>query len=154
MACSWAFCSIKDQVCCAGSRVFVHEDIYDRFMEDAVKAFDNIKVGMPWEEDTQMGVLQFMKRILMIFLNILIWQRRRGGDRLVAANAITEGEFAKGCFMRPTLIHNVTNDMRIAQEEIFGPVAVVISLKRKKKSVIWQMTGTYGLGGAVWTPRY
>ena len=45
----------QGQVCCAGSRIFVHEDIYDKFVEDACRAFGNVKIGMPWEDDTQMG---------------------------------------------------------------------------------------------------
>ncbi len=47
----------QGQVCCAGSRVFVHEDIYDKFVEEAVAAFDKVNVGLPWEEETQMGSL-------------------------------------------------------------------------------------------------
>ncbi|GCD13227.1 hypothetical protein Ctaglu_48500 [Clostridium tagluense] len=47
----------QGQVCCAGSRVFVHEDIYDKFLSEAVKALEKVKVGLPWEKDTQMGIL-------------------------------------------------------------------------------------------------
>ena len=63
----------------------------------------------------------------------------------------TEGECANGCFMQPTLITNVTNDMRVAQEEIFGPVAVVIKFKTEVEVIAMANDSTYGLGGAVWT---
>ena len=140
----------QGQVCCAGSRVFVHEDIYDRFMEDAVKAFDNIKVGMPWEEDTQMGA-QIYEAHLNDILKYIDLAKEEGAEIACGGQRITEGEFAKGCFMRPTLITNVTNDMRIAQEEIFGPVAVVIKFKTEEEVIDMANDSTYGLGGAVWT---
>lgn len=68
-----------------------------------------------------------------------------GGERC------TEGELAKGAFMKPTLITNVTNDMRVAQEEIFGPVACVIKFKTEDEVIEMANDSKYGLGGAVWT---
>lgn len=63
----------------------------------------------------------------------------------------TEGELKNGCFFQPTLITNVNNKMRIAQEEIFGPVAVVIKFKTEDEVIAMANDSTYGLGGAVWT---
>ena len=77
--------------------------------------------------------------------------KEEGAEIACGGQRITEGEFAKGCFMRPTLITNVTNDMRIAQEEIFGPVAVVIKFKTEEEVIDMANDSTYGLGGAVWT---
>ena len=68
-----------------------------------------------------------------------------GGER------ITEGELAKGCFLKPTLLVDVTNDMRVAQEEIFGPVAVVMKFKDEEEVIRMANESEYGLGGAVWT---
>ena len=62
-----------------------------------------------------------------------------------------EGELAKGCFMHPTLLTNVTNNMRVAQEEIFGPVAVIIKFKDEADVIAMANDSVYGLGGAVWT---
>ena len=111
----------QGQVCCAGSRVFVHEDIYDKFLEDAVKAFNNVKVGVSWDPETQMGS-QINERQLEKILSYVEIGKQEGARLICGGERITDGELAKGCFMRPTLLADVTNDMRVAQEEIFGPV--------------------------------
>lgn len=63
----------------------------------------------------------------------------------------TEGPLANGCFLKPTLLGNVTNDMRVAREEIFGPVACVIRFKTEDEAVAMANDSVFGLGGAVWT---
>ncbi|MDO4541949.1 MAG: aldehyde dehydrogenase family protein [Bacillota bacterium] len=140
----------QGQVCCAGSRVFVHEDIYDKFVEEAVAAFNKVKVGMPWEEDTQMGA-QIYEAHLNDILKYIEIGKEEGAVVACGGERITEGEMAKGCFMQPTLLTNVTNDMRVAQEEIFGPVAVVIKFKTEEEVIEMANDSVYGLGGAVWT---
>ncbi len=69
----------------------------------------------------------------------------------VGGNRDTDGELAKGSFMKPTLLGDVTNDMRVAQEEIFGPVAVIIKFKTEDEVVKMANDSHYGLAGAVWT---
>lgn len=140
----------QGQVCCAGSRVFVHEDIYDRFVADAVDAFNKVKVGLPWEDDTQMGA-QIYESHLNDILKYIEIGKEEGATVACGGDRITEGELAKGCFMRPTLLTNVTNDMRVAREEIFGPVAVVIKFKTEEEVIKMANDSDYGLGGAVWT---
>ncbi|MEE0776121.1 MAG: aldehyde dehydrogenase family protein, partial [Bacillota bacterium] len=140
----------QGQVCCAGSRVFVHEDIYDRFVEEAVGAFNTIKVGLPWEEDTQMGA-QINERHLNKILKYIDIAKKEGAKVVCGGERLTEGPLAKGAFMRPTLLTDVTNDMRIAQEEIFGPVASVIKFKTEEEVIDMANDNPYGLGGAVWT---
>ena len=68
-----------------------------------------------------------------------------GGERLA------NGDFAKGCFMKPTLLVDVKNNMKVAQEEIFGPVAVIIRFKTEEEVIEMANDNAYGLGGAVWT---
>lgn len=140
----------QGQVCCAGSRVFVHEDIYDKFVEDAVKAFNNVKVGVPWDMETQMGAQIYESHLKDILAYVEIG-KEEGAVVACGGERITDGELAKGCYMRPTLLTNVTNDMRVAQEEIFGPVAVVIKFKDEKEVIDMANDSVYGLGGAVWT---
>ena len=140
----------QGQVCCAGSRVFVQEGIYDKFVAEAVKAFNKVKVGMPWEKDTQMGA-QISQAQLGKILDYIDIGKREGATVACGGERATEGDLAKGCFMQPTLLTNVTNDMRVAQEEIFGPVAVVIKFKDEEDVVKMANDSTYGLGGAVWT---
>ena len=140
----------QGQVCCAGSRVFVQEDIYDKFVAEAVERFNNVKVGLPWNQDTQMGS-QIYESHLKAILLCVEQAKGEGATLLCGGQRITDGELAKGCFMRPTLLGDVTNDMRVAQHEIFGPVAVVIKFKTEKEVIGMANDSLYGLGGAVWT---
>ncbi|MEA4973271.1 putative aldehyde dehydrogenase AldA [bioreactor metagenome] len=140
----------QGQVCCAGSRVFVHEDIYDKFIEDAVKAFNNVKVGMPLNIETQMGS-QINESQLEKILGYIDIAKAEGAKIACGGERIIDGDLANGCFMKPTLIVDVTNDMRVAQEEIFGPVACVIKFKDEDEVIKMANDSPYGLGGAVWT---
>lgn len=140
----------QGQVCCAGSRVFVHEDIYDKFLEDAVKAFNNVKVGVSWDPETQMGS-QINERQLEKILSYVEIGKQEGARLICGGERITDGELAKGCFMCPTLLADVTNDMRVAQEEIFGPVACILKFRDEDEVIRMANDNAYGLGGAVWT---
>lgn len=140
----------QGQVCCAGSRVFVQESIYDRFVEDAVKRFNQVKVGLPWEADTQMGS-QINKGQMHKILRYVELAKEEGAKVLCGGVQDTDGELAEGCFLRPTLLGDVDNHMRVAQEEIFGPVACVIKFKTEDEVIAMANDSEYGLGGAVWT---
>ena len=140
----------QGQVCCAGSRVFVQEGIYDKFVEAAVKAFNKVNVGDPLDPNTQMGaqVDQGQLRKIMSYVNLA---KEEGATIACGGEPYTDGACANGSFMKPTLIVNATNDMRVAQEEIFGPVAVVIKFKTEEEVIAMANDSVYGLGGAVWT---
>ena len=140
----------QGQVCCAGSRVFVQESIYNRFVEEAVKRFNKVKVGLPWEEETQMGS-QIDRRQMEKILKYVEIGKSEGAKVLCGGVQAKEGELEKGCFLRPTLLGDVTNDMRVAQEEIFGPVACIIKFKTEEEVLAMANDSAYGLGGAVWT---
>ncbi|MEA4814314.1 MAG: aldehyde dehydrogenase family protein [Oscillospiraceae bacterium] len=140
----------QGQVCCAGSRVFVQEGIYDKFVEEAVKCFNNVKVGMPWEQDTQMGS-QINEGQLKKILSYVEIGKKEGAKVACGGERATDGDLANGAFMKPTLLVDVDNKMRVAQEEIFGPVAVVIKFKDEDDVIKMANDSVYGLGGAVWT---
>ena len=140
----------QGQVCCAGSRIFVQDTIYDKFLDALKKKFESVKVGLPWENDTQMGS-QIDKRQLEKILKYVEIGKSEG------AKVITGGQAAKviggenGAFMQPTLIADVNNNMRVACEEIFGPIAVVIKFHDEDEVIKMANDSEYGLGGAVWT---
>ena len=140
----------QGQVCCAGSRVFVQEGIYDKFVEAAVKAFISVNVGDPLEPNTQMGA-QVDQVQLGMFMSYVNLAKEEGATIACGGEPYTDGACANGSFMKPTLIVNATNDMRVAQEEIFGPVAVVIKFKTEEEVIAMANDSVYGLGGAVWT---
>ena len=140
----------QGQVCCAGSRVFVQEDIYDKFVAEAVKRFKAVKVGMPWEKDTQLGSQIYARQVEKV-LSYIKLAKEEGATIACGGYKMTENGLDKGNFVAPTLITNATNKMRVAQEEIFGPVAVVIPFKDEADAIAQANESVYGLGGAVWT---
>lgn len=140
----------QGQVCSAGSRVFVQEDIYDKFVADAVERFNRVKVGEPWKEDTQMGA-QISEGQLKKILDYIEIGKKEGAKVACGGERMTENGLGKGYFMRPTLLVDVTNDMRVAQEEIFGPVAVVIKFRTEEEAIDMANDSDYGLAGGVWT---
>ena len=140
----------QGQVCCAGSRIFVQEGIYDEFIAKLKVAFENVKVGFPWEDATQMGA-QVNESQLEKILSYVEIGKKEGARVLTGGVRKTDGDLAKGAFLEPTLLVDVTNDMRVAQEEIFGPVGVVIKFKDEAEVIEMANDSEYGLGGAVWT---
>lgn len=140
----------QGQVCCAGSRIFVQKSIWDKFVPELVRRFNAIKVGMPWQEDTQMGAQVDEKQLKQILEYVRIGVEEDKVEVLCGGERLTEGEFAKGAFMRPTLLKG-GNKCRVAQEEIFGPVAVVIPFESEEEVVAMANDSIYGLGGAVFS---
>ena len=139
----------QGQVCCAGSRVFVQDTIYDKFVEEAVKRFNTVKVGNPLNPETQMGS-QINNRQVEKILSYIEIAKSEGATIAAGGERCTDGECANGAFMKPTLITNVTNDMRVAQEEIFGPVACVIKFHDEAEVIDMANDTGYGVGGAAW----
>ena len=140
----------QGQVCCAGSRAFVHEDIYDKFMEAAAAAFNKVKVGLPWKPDTQMGS-QVNEQQLEKILGYVEVGKTEGAKVACGGRRIKENGLEKGAFMEPTILGEVNNKMRVAQEEIFGPVVCAIKFKTEEEVIKMANDSEYGLGGAVWT---
>ena len=140
----------QGQVCCAGSRIFVQDTIYDKFIAALKAKFESVKVGLPWEPDTQMGSQIDMRQLEKI-LNYVEIGKAEGAQVITGgAKAVVEGG-EKGAFMQPTLLVDVNNSMRVACEEIFGPVAVVIKFHDEDEVIKMANDSEYGLGGAVWT---
>lgn len=139
----------QGQVCCAGSRIFVQEGIYDKFVAALAAAFEKVKVGDPLSMETQMGS-QVNERQLE---QILGWveEAKSEGARVLAGGVRAEVPGMKGAFMRPTLIVDCDNAMKVYREEIFGPVACVVKFKTEAEVVAMANDSVYGLGGAVWT---
>ena len=138
------------QACSAGSRALVQESIYERFLADVTSVFGKVKVGLPWEPDTIMGPLNSAAQLEKVLRYVEIGKEE--GARLVCGgHRITSGELAKGYFMSPTLFADARNDMRISQEEIFGPVLSVIPFKDEEDAVRIANDSDYGLAGGVWT---
>lgn len=140
----------QGQVCCAGSRIFVQEGIYDEFIPKLIEKFKNIKIGNPLDPDTVMGA-QIDKRQVKKILEYVEIAKNEGGVVLVGGEAYTENGCENGSFVKPTLLGNLHNGCRVAQEEIFGPVATVIKFKTIDEVIEQANDSDFGLGGAVFT---
>lgn len=140
----------QGQVCCAGSRVFVQEGIYDKFVAALKDAFEKVKVGLPWQDGVQMGA-QVNGRQLEKILDYVKIGQDEGATLVTGGQKLANDGLENGVFMAPTILADATNDMRIAQEEIFGPVATVIKFKDVDDVIKLANESEYGLGGAVWT---
>ena len=140
----------QGQVCCAGSRVFVQEGIYEKFVEAAKKAFGAVEQGDTLSLNTQIGASINENQVKKVSSYIDI-AKSEGATIAIGGERNTEGACANGCFFKPTLITNVTNDMRVAREEIFGPVAVIIKFKDAEDVIKMANDSDYGLGGGIFT---
>ena len=92
-----------------------------------------------------------MKSISIRYLDYVKLGVSEGARLACGGERLTEGKYAKGFFMRPTILADVTNDMRVAQEEIFGPVVVIIKFKDEADAIRMANDSVYGLAGGVWT---
>lgn len=140
----------QGQVCCAGSRIFVQEGIYDEFVEKIKERFNKLKIGDPLNPETQMGSQIDEKQAEKIIKYIEI-AKKEGGEILVGGERYTENGCDKGAFVKPTLITGVHNGCRISQEEVFGPVSVVIKFKKDEEVIEQANDSEYGLAGAVFS---
>ena len=140
----------QGQVCSAGSRIFVQEDFYDEFIEKAVNAFEKVKVGNPLDSTTQMGA-QVSEAQLNKILKYIEIGKNEGAKVITGGERFAEGDAKNGYFMKPTLLVDVNNNMRVAREEIFGPVGVVIKFKTEDEVIAMANDSNYGLGGGVFT---
>lgn len=134
------------QCCCAGTRIFVQEGVYDKFLEKfKARAAKNV-VGDPFAEDTfqgpQVSQLQFDR--IMGYIKL-------GKEEGATIEMGGERHGDKGYFIQPTIFSNVTSDMKIVQEEIFGPVCSIAKFKTEEDVISLANDTTYGLASAVHT---
>ena len=137
---------LSGQVCCAGTRVFVQQDFHDRFVDALTRYTEKVKTGDPLDPKTTVGPLVSNEQFNRVksYLDI----GKSEGAKTAAGGTLPGG---KGYFVNPTVFVDVKNDMKIAREEIFGPVASVIPFKDENDAVFQGNDTTYGLAAAVWT---
>jgi aldehyde dehydrogenase (NAD+) len=136
------------QVCMAGTRIVVADPIYDEFVERFVDVTNTIKVGNPMELTTDMGPL--VSGAQLENAQKFVQSALDDGCDLLCGGNRPEG-LPKGYFHEPTVFGNVRNDMQIAREEIFGPVAAIIRVQDDEEAVRVANDSDYGLAGGVWT---
>lgn len=139
----------QGEVCIAGSRLFVEESIHEQALEAAATAASKMKVGDPFAEDTRIGALvsEAHHRRVDEYVKLGVSE----GAEVVCGGAPAEVNGGKGWFYQPTVLSKVSNSMRVAQEEIFGPVLSVIPFKDTDDLIAQANDTTYGLAAGLWT---
>ncbi|WP_196591800.1 aldehyde dehydrogenase family protein [Pectinatus frisingensis] len=140
----------QGQVCCAGSRVFVQDTVYDKFLAAVKEKFEAVKIGLPLDKATMLGS-QISQRQLKKILSYIDIGQKEGAVVVTGGKKAVLSGLENGAYMQPTILGNVTNDMRVAREEIFGPVVCFIKFHTEEEAVRMANDSEYGLGGAVWT---
>ena len=142
----WSVFDNAGQDCCARARAFVQRPVYEEFVERFAKATEAIVVGQPLDESTEMGPLisEGQRQTSLDYLHLGVEE----GARKVAGGEVPDGP---GFFMRPAVLADVDNSWRVAQEEIFGPVACVIPFDTEEEAIRLANDSPYGLSGSVWT---
>jgi acyl-CoA reductase-like NAD-dependent aldehyde dehydrogenase len=136
----------QGEVCAAGSRVLVARRVHDALVERLVDRAARVRVGDPFEPDTTMGALVNRRQVERV--NGYIEAGRAEGARVAAGGTPRSGP---GCFVTPTLFTGADNSMRIAREEIFGPVATIIPFDDDAQAVAIANDSDYGLAATLWT---
>ena len=140
----------QGEVCTCPSRALVHESIYDKFIERCVERVKAIKQGNPLDTETMIGAQASSDQLEKI-LSYLDIGKKEGAEVLVGGEqAKHEGDLSEGYYVQPTIFKG-TNDMRVFQEEIFGPVLAVTTFKDDEEAMQIANDTLYGLGAAVWT---
>jgi aldehyde dehydrogenase (NAD+) len=138
----------QGQICESGTRLLVHEKIHDEFMEKLIAGLARIKIGDTMDPTTGMGPLVSSSQRDTVEKYVALGHEQ--GAKCVAGGKRPEG-MKKGYYYEPTIFDAVDNGMRIAQEEIFGPVVSVIRFKDEDEAIRIANDSVYGLGGAVWS---
>ena len=136
------------QVCVAGSRLLVQSSVYDRFMADLLDATGRLKVGDPLDMKSDVGAISSADQ-LEKDLGFVTQAEQEGARRLTGGTRIRQE--TGGYYMAPTVFENVTPEMTLAKEEVFGPVLAVMRFDTEEEAVRLANSTVYGLASAVWT---
>ncbi len=147
---AWGIFRLSGQVCCAGSRLFVEQRVYDRFLSNMAEHASKIRVGNGMDPETQMGPL-ISKEQLERVTGYLKAGKEEGAKPVIGGSRLEGGDYTKGFFVAPTIFDHVQPGMRIAREEIFGPVLTAIPFRDLDEVVSLSNRTHYGLAGGVWT---
>jgi acyl-CoA reductase-like NAD-dependent aldehyde dehydrogenase len=138
------------QTCIAGSRLLLQESIHDAFVEKLLALAKTARMGDPMSLDTQVGPVTTRPQYEKV-LGYIDIAKKEGAKLLLGGGAATRPECGKGWFVEPTVFAGVNNKMRIAQEEVFGPVLSVIKFKDEEEALAIANDVRFGLGSGVWT---
>jgi betaine-aldehyde dehydrogenase len=153
LAVNGSLCSIflnQGQMCTAMSRIFVQDSIYEKFTADFVSKAQRIKLGDSLNFETQMGPL--ISKVQRDKVISFIEEAEKQGAKVLCGGKIpTDDKLKKGFFFEPTVITNVTSEMNIFQEEVFGPVVCIGKFSQIEEAIKMANTSDFALAGCIWT---
>ena len=139
----------KGEVCNAGSRLFVENKVRDEFLEKLVGRAKKMQPADPLDPKTRLGAIVSQEQMQTVLSYVEAGKKE--GAKLIAGGNRVSVDGGKGFFLEPTIFGEVTNDMKIAQEEIFGPVLATLSFEDVDQVIDLANRNQYGLAAAVWT---
>ncbi len=146
----WGAFGTQGQRCTATSRLILHKDIHDDFMDRLIKRVKQLVIGDPTKDETNMGPLINQGQLQTVESYVEIG-KQEGASLVYGGNRLTDGDYAKGWFHEPTVFEGVKPGMRIEQEEIFGPVLSVIKVNSLDEAIQVANDVKYGLSSALYT---
>lgn len=141
----------QGQSCTAGSRLFLHKSIYDSFLEKLIDKLERIRVGDPLDEETDAGAIINEIQFNKVCEYIDDGMKQLGANVLTGGLPPQTGPLSQGYFLEPTVFSGVSNDWRIAREEVFGPVLVVIPWEDEQEVIQMANDSHYGLAAFIYT---
>lgn len=140
----------QGQICLCGSRIFVQSTIYEKFKKDFVERVKALKVGHPSEDSTNIGALVSKPHLEKVMDYIEI-AKKENGNILCGGNKVSVRGYENGFYLEPTIIEVASNECRVNQEEIFGPVVTIMSFETENEVLEMANKVKYGLSATLWT---
>ncbi|MEM0518523.1 aldehyde dehydrogenase [Aequorivita flava] len=142
--------SNQGQICLCGSRIFVEKPIYEKFKKDFVEKVKQLKIGNPFDAETNIGALVSKPHLEKVqsYINLAT---KEGGKILYGGNKVTVKNFENGYYLEPTVIEVFDNQCRVNQEEIFGPVVTIMPFETDEEALQMANSVKYGLSSTLWT---
>ena len=140
----------QGQICLCGSRIFVEATIYDKFKKDFISKVEQLKIGDPFNDETNMGALVSKPHMEKVQSYISLAEEE-GGKILSGGKQVTVKGFEDGYYLEPTIIEVFDDKCRVNQEEIFGPVVTIMPFKTEEEALQMANGVKYGLSATLWT---
>ncbi|MFQ5666664.1 MAG: aldehyde dehydrogenase family protein [Candidatus Binatia bacterium] len=144
------FCAFNGQQCLSASRLFLHADIEKPFLDRLLRKVREIRIGDPLDMETQLGAVISREQFDKVLRYIEIG-KQEGATLVCGGEPASVSGFPNGLFIVPAIFQGVRNDMRIAQEEIFGPVLSVLTWRDREQMLAEANGVSYGLTASIWT---
>lgn len=143
--------SNQGQICLCGSRIFIERPLYEKFKNDFVKKTNELIIGDPLKEKTNIGAIVSEQHLQKI-ISYIDLAKEENGNIIAGGNQVKlNGRCANGYFLEPTIIEGLAYDCRTNQEEIFGPVVTIMPFDTEEEVLQYANSTTYGLAASIWT---